>query len=115
MVTMQVRHAESDKYSRKAQAQCIHPQHLNIWYFSQLSTVEQENFASGNFRDFRPQTIRMQDIFANLGVEGLLSFYLNQEIFTGRKFSRISRKLQNSKICCSTVFIGLPLWIGLTM
>ncbi len=30
-----------------------------------LNTVEQENFATGNFRDFRPQAIRVQEIFAN--------------------------------------------------
>ncbi len=30
--------------------------------FDLQSTVEQENFATGNFRDFRPQAIRMQEI-----------------------------------------------------
>ncbi len=54
---------------------------------------------TGNFRDFRPQAVRMQDIFANLGVEDLPSFNIHeQEMFL------------HAKICCSTV---IPAWIPL--
>ena len=32
-----------------------------------INTVEQENFMTGNFPDFRSQAIRVQEIFTNLG------------------------------------------------
>ncbi len=53
-------------------------------------TVEQENFATGNFRDFRPQAIRVQEIFANFWLRDLPSFkYSKTEIFMNTKISRI--------------------------
>ncbi len=42
-----------------------------------IGTVEQEFFATGNFRDFRPQAISMQEIFANFWLEELLSFKMS--------------------------------------
>ena len=59
----------------------------NLCYFLK-HTVEQEKFATGNFRDFRWQAIRVQESFANLVVDDLLGF---QVIFMSRKFSRTSR------------------------
>ncbi len=77
------------------------------------STVEQEIFVTGNFRDFQPQAIRVQEIFANPGVEDLPSFKISpcllnldnsgniheQEFFANLP---IFAKL-HMKICCSTV------------
>ena len=37
-------------------------------------TVEQENFATWNFREFRGQAIRVQEIFANFWIAEVLSF-----------------------------------------
>ncbi len=44
---------------------------------NKLNTVEQEIFATGNFRDFRPQAIRVQEISANPEVEDLPSFKIS--------------------------------------
>ena len=48
-----------------------------IHNWSACNTVEQEIFATGNFRDFRPQAIRAQEIFANFLIEELLSFKIS--------------------------------------
>ncbi len=63
-------------------------------------TVEQEIFATGNFHEFRPRAIRMQEIFANLQIVEILSFKMSpcniheQEIFANppifAKFAKIS-------------------------
>ncbi len=40
-------------------------------------TVEQEIFATGNFRDFRAEAIRVQENFANQEIEGVISFKMS--------------------------------------
>ncbi len=37
-----------------------------------LDTVKQENFATGNFHDFKGKTISQQKNCTNLGIEGIL-------------------------------------------
>ncbi len=38
------------------------------------NTVEQEIIVTGNFRDFRPQAIRVEEIFANFQLAEVLMF-----------------------------------------
>ena len=58
------------------------------------NTVEQEIFATGNFRDSRLQTIRVQEIFANFQIAEVLGNIRVQEIFANvaifAKFAKIS-------------------------
>ena len=57
-----------------------------------MNTVEQEIFATWNFREFWVKTIRVHEIFANFWKVEV--FYFTQVIFACMKFSRISRNSQ---------------------
>ena len=68
-----------------------------------MNTVEQENFATGKFHEFRVQAIRLHEIFANfrkVEVPKLLKAYVPyciQVILACRKFSRIQGYSRNSR------------------
>ncbi len=57
-----------------------------------LHTVEQEIFATGNFREFRPQAIRVEEIFA----------IRVQEIF-----ANLTNFAKFAKISCTRKFVVL--------
>ena len=87
------RHATSEKRGRV--------------YFP-VTTVEQEIFATGNFRDFRAEEICVQENFANWGLEGVFSFKISpctirdQEVFVNLAlFAKIA------KISCTRKFAVL--------
>ena len=79
------------------------------WRLAVTATVEQENFATGNFREFRPQAIRVQEIFANFLIAEVLAESLGPLLYFGniRVHEIFANLAKIAKISCLRKFAVL--------